>query len=111
MADDPSVLAGTASARFALEQSMKSLSELILAFEELTERLGDPEGQISPSEVSKARVAFAHVRSQLVEEVGKHEKRVLESKGLVANAPIDFDALRASIGSKLGRIRDARDAE
>ena len=45
MADDPSVLAGTASARFALEQSVKSLSDLILAFEELTERLGDPEGK------------------------------------------------------------------
>ena len=111
MADDPSVLAGTASARLALEESEEALLDLIDAFRSFAVRVRDPDDDVTPAEISKARTALAQVRSQLVEEVSKHEKRVLQSEGLVADAPLDFDALRSSIGRKLDSIRRAEDSE
>ncbi len=111
MADDPSVLAGTVSARFALDQSEKALSKIIEAFDVLEKRMEDAAAEVSPAELSKTKTALGQARTQLVDEVTKHEKRVLQSEGLVADAPLDFDALRASIGRKLDNIRRAGDAD
>lgn len=111
MADDPSVLAGTVSARFALEQSEVALMDVIEAFQIIAKRMKDSEDEISLAELQRAKTAMAQVRNQLVDEVKNHEKRVLQSEGLVADAPLDFDTIRASIGRKLDSIRDAGDAE
>ena len=111
MADDPSVLAGTFSSRRALEQSEKAMDEIIEAFDSLARRIKNGDDDVAPAEISKSRLVLAQVRTQLSEEVSKHEKRVLQSAGLATDAPIDFDKLRASIGRKLNRIRNAGDAD
>jgi hypothetical protein len=111
MADDPSVLAGTLGSRRALEESEKALEEVLEAFDVLADRIKNSDDDVAPAEISKSRLVLAQVRTQLSEEVSKHEKRVLQSAGLTADAPLDFDVLRASIGRKLDRIRDAGDAE
>lgn len=111
MADDPSVLAGTFNSRRALEQSEKAMEEVIEAFDKLADRIKASDDDVAPAEISKSRLVLAQVRTQLSEEVSKHERRVLQSEGLTADAPLDFDKLRASIGGKLDRIREIRDSE
>jgi|GEM_PF-3231561 len=110
MSDDPSILAGTFHSRRMLAQSEKAMEDILASFELMAERILGGE-QVSLSEVSKARAAMAHVRSQLVEEVNKHEKRVLQSKGLTKDAALDFDAIRGEIGRSLDRIRATQGAE
>ena len=106
MTDDPSILAGTFQSRRMLAQSERAMEDILAAFELMAERMiGNDD--MSISELTKARISLAHVRSQLVDEVNKHEKRVLSSQGLVADAPLDFDSIRREIGSRLDRIRDA----
>ena len=108
MADDPPKLAGTVASRAMLSKSEKAMEDILAAFELMAERILDDEENLSKAELSQARIALAQTRSQLIEEVNKHEKRVLLSKGLVADAPLDFDAIRAEIGSQLDRIRNAQ---
>ena len=111
MEDDPSVLAGTFKSRRMLEQSEKALSEILAAFDLMAKRIERGDGDVSNAELTKAKVTLGYARTQIVDEVTKHEKRILQSRGLVADAPLDLDELRSSIGSKLDRIREARRAE
>lgn len=110
MAEDPAILAGTFASRRMLARSEKSMEDILVAFDVMAERMLDGDN-IPVAELAKARTALGQVRSQLLEEVYKHEKRVLLSQGLLADAPLDFDELRREIGSSLDRIRSARDAE
>ena len=106
MADDPSAIAGTESARRSLDRSEKSMEGLLTAFDEMAERILNGE-DVTIAEMSKARVALSYVRAQLVTEVNKHEERVLVSEGLVAHAPLDLDRIRGDIGRRLDRLRGA----
>ncbi len=105
MSKEPFNLEDTAHARWILKQSETALADVLAAFELISERMLSGE-DISLAELSKARVALGQVRSQLIDEVRKYEERILRERGLVADAPIDFDELRESIGSKLDRIRE-----
>lgn len=99
-------LAGTARARRMLAESEQTMANLLAALDLYAEEVlnGAP---VSLADVAKARIALAHVRSQLLDEVNKHEERIAFERGLVATAPLDFDQLRADIGRKLDRLRDA----
>ena len=111
MPDDPSKLAGTIVSREMLERSEKAMEDILAAFELMAERLLTGEDEMSMGELSRARLALGQTRSQLIDEVNKHEKRVLLSKGLVADSPLDFDVIRDEIGSQLDRIRRAQGSD
>ncbi|MDA8585729.1 hypothetical protein N9L47_05575 [Rhodobacteraceae bacterium] len=111
MDDDPSVIAGTFKSRRLLKHSETALEDVLAAFDLMSERILNGEEDVTLAEISKSRSHLGYVRAQLVEEVNRHEKRIFHSEGLVADAPLDFDAIRSSVGGKLDRIRDARDAE
>ena len=111
MTEDPSKLAGTIVSREMLSKSEKAMEDILAAFELMAERILEDKENLSKAELSQARVSLAQTRSQLIEEVNKHEKRVLLSKGLLAEAPLDFDSIRAEIGSKLDRLRRAQGSD
>ena len=111
MTDDPSIIAGTFESRRMLAQSEKAMEDILAAFELMAERMMQGEDDMSMSEISRSRTTLAQVRIQLVDEVNKHENRVLQSRGLVADAPLDFDSIRREIGSRLDRVRAARGSE
>ncbi len=103
MAEDPSVKAGTGDARLLLESGEKALRELLIAFDELSERIRD--GDLAAErDLARTCVTLAKVRSTLMEEIQKHERRVLMSEGLNDEAPIDFDAIRKDIGRRIDRL-------
>ena len=106
MADDPSALAETQSARDKLRRSERSMELLLEAFDDLIERLRNGEN-VTVAEMSKTRSAMIHVRSQLVDEVNKYEESILFSEGLVEHAPLDLDAIRRDVGRRLDRLRGA----
>ena len=108
MADDPSVLAGTFTSRRMLGESEKAMEDILTAFEVMADRIKKGESDATPTEIIKMRTVLAQVRSQLVDEVKKHEERVFHSNGLSRDAPMDFEQLRSDIGSKLDRIRKSR---
>ena len=106
MTNDPSRQAGTIGARWLLEQSETALQDVLAAFEVMANRLRGGE-DVAHGDISKARIALAATRAALINEVNKHERQVLYSEGLIAEAPLDFDAMRAEIGRHLDRLRDA----
>lgn len=110
MGQDLSDLAGTQRARQLLTASEKSMEDLLVALELYAEQMLGGE-MPSLADVAKARVALAAARTQLLEEVKKHEDRCAFDRGLVATAPLDFDELRDEIGRKLDRLREEGEAE
>lgn len=108
MADDPAVLKKTLRARRMLAQSEAALDDILTAFEDMRNQMLT--GELSIGDLSKARVALGFARSKLLEEVNKYEKHILVSKGLSAEAPIDFDAIKDQIGRSLDRLRNAQEA-
>lgn len=104
MAEDPSAIAGTEPSRHLLSRSEKTLEDLLRALDLLQARM-EADETLPSSELSKALVAFGSARHRLNEEMIKHEDRILFAAKRVANAPLDFDDLRCSIGGKLDRIR------
>lgn len=108
--DDPAKLAGTRHARSMLAESETALSDVLVAFNLMTEHLLSDEG-LSPGDVVRLLGIFAQTRTKLIDEVTKYENRVLFNEGKVAHAPLDFDKLRDQIGSKLDRIRASRGSE
>jgi len=111
MEDDPSVLAGTFKSRRLLNQSEKALEAMLSAFDAMAKRIEHGEGDVTSAEFSRTTSNLAKARMQIVDEVNAHEKRLNRSRGLVADAPLDFDEIRDTIGSKLDRIRAARETE
>ncbi|MBT8432996.1 MAG: hypothetical protein KJP27_10985 [Altererythrobacter sp.] len=110
MADDPVVPRRTKQARWMLKQSEKALRDVLDGFDAMRQMMLAGE-QPSIPDLSKARVALGHARSQLLDEVNKYERHIFLSEGLTAEAPIDLDAIKDQIGSSLDRIRDAQDAD
>lgn len=103
-------LAGTRRARQMLERSEHSMENLLAALDLYADAVLDG-ATVTIADVAKARIALAHARNQLLEEVKKHEERCAFDRGLVATAPLDFDELRDQIGSKLDRLRFADGTE
>lgn len=110
MGEEVADLAGTRNARRLLDLSERQMADLLAALDLYAEAVLDG-AEMKPVDVAKARIALAQARTQLLDEVIKHEERCLFERGLLANAPLDFDRLRDSIGGKLDRLRDARGAD
>ena len=103
MADDPSVKAGTGDARLLLESGERALRDLLVAFDLLTDRVLD--GEVPEErDLTRACVTLSKVRSTLMEEILKHERRVLVSEGLTDEAPIDFGAIRIEIRRRIDSL-------
>ena len=111
MTDDPAILAGTFKSRRLLAAGEALVEDLLGLFERVATEAAASADKTSLAEMNRVRLLYAKARNELIEEVKKHEQHVLEARGLVATAPIDFDRLRAEIGRSLDRIRSARDAE
>ena len=107
MTDDPTAEAGTEGVRKLLLESEAALDDLIAGFRDMADRLTQGK-DVAQTEVTRARTALATMRATLLDEVRRHEARVLKSEGLAANARLDLDEVRSQIGSRLDRIRDAR---
>ena len=103
MADDPSVKAGTGDARLLLKSGEKALRDLLVAFDRLSEQVHAGEVP-AERDLTRACVTLAKVRSTLIEEIQKHERRVLMSEGLTDKAPIDFDGIRKDIGRRIDSL-------
>ena len=107
MADDPATTAGTPSPSMRLVDAQSVLEEMLSVFREMTARIEGGE-TVTTAEVGRARSTFASARMAILDEVTKHEASILSSEGLLADAPLDLDELRSSIGGRLDRIRDSR---
>ena len=103
MADEPSVKAGTGDARLLLKSGEKALRDLLVAFDDLSERVRDGD-MPAERDLARACVTLAKVRATLMEEIQKHERRVLMSEGLTEEAPIDFIAIRTDIGRRIDSL-------
>jgi len=103
MADEPSVKAGTGDARLLLESGEKAMRDLLMAFDNLSGQVRG--GDVPPErDLARACVTLTRVRTTLMEEIQKHERRVLMSEGLTDEAPIDFDAIRTDIGRRIDNL-------
>ncbi len=105
MTDDPSKKAGTDDARLLLRQGERALRDLLIAFDLLSDRIMD--GDLpKTSDLAMVCATHAKVRTSLLEEIQKHERRVVISEGLTNDAPLDLDTLRHEIGRKIDRVRE-----
>ncbi len=109
MAMEPSDFKGTEDARLLLEDSQRSIREMLFVFKVLSERL-DGGDAVPQAELTKAITSLAGARNKLLDEVRRYEDRVLRDKKLTADSILDFDELRAELGRKLDRIRKHREA-
>lgn len=109
MNDDPTRQANTDRARQALAQSEKALAEVVRAFELMAERMQAED--VPAAELTRTLTAHSQARSRLQDEVKEHDNRVLLAEGRLAAAPLDLEAIRTAIGSRLSRIRNALDEE
>ena len=110
MTDDPSRQAMTDRARRLLAQSEKALDDMLTAFDVMAERMHAGE-DVPASELAKSLTALSQARTRLINEVKEHDNRDLFSGGRPEEAPLDLEAIRAEIGRRIGRIRDALDEE
>ncbi len=108
MNDDPSDMPGTDRARRLLEASQDSVSDMLTVIGLISERINSDE-TVSPTEMAKALTVLSQSRNKLIDEVKEHDDRNLFSRGETAAGPLDLEAIRASIGSRLDRIRTALD--
>ncbi|PWK57540.1 hypothetical protein [Silicimonas algicola] len=111
MTDDPAILAGTFKSRRLLLLSESVVNDMLDVFQDAATETAKTADKASLAEMKSALLVYSKARNELIDEVKKHEKHVLEARGLIASAPIDFDRLRVEIGRSLDRIRTARDAE
>lgn len=109
MATDSSEFLGSETARATLVESEHAMRDLLIVMHALRDRVM-AEGDVSQPEVAKTVTTLAAARSRLNEDIAKYEDRVLFDKKRVAHAPLDFEKLRAELGSKIDRIRAAMEA-
>ena len=109
MTDDPADKAGTEGERRLLAQSESVLEELLNGLRDASERLASEKG-LSRTALAEAQLGFSAARLMFLEEVRRHEDRLRDTDGGGDAAALDLDAVRARIGRRLDRIRDARGA-
>lgn len=109
MAEDPSDLADTESARALLVDAEDTLRSLLTALAALRDQAGA--GELgSTADLARTLTEFSKASGRVHDEVVRYEDRILFKQKRVASAPHNFDELRATLGSKLDSIRDARGA-
>ena len=109
MTDDPYRLAGTSNARQMLGESATALYDVLEALNLMKTRLLAGE-TLPAAEMQRALLAVGLTRGRLLDEVRSHERKIFLENGLLADAPLDFEAIRREIGGHLDRLRAAGDA-
>lgn len=109
MTHDPEGRNGAKGPSRMLAESEVLLGDLLTAFRLMAERI-ERDDDLTLAEIVKARLSLASARMTIVDEVKKHEARVLSSGGFATDAPLDLEEIRASIGRRIDRIRDSRRA-
>lgn len=110
MTKDPSDQADTSDARSLLENSEEALRDALTALNTLSRRVRDGE-DIPPAEFTRTLTSLSQARTRLTEEVTRYEDRMLRARQRVADAALDFDAIRSEIGGKIDRIRASLDPD
>ena len=97
----------TEYARSRMEAAAAILDDTLATFEILTDEY---KARIMPKdrEFRDALNMVSKAKLHLYQEQMNYEKSVLANEGLLADAPLDLDAIRSEIGSKLDRLRDTR---
>ena len=96
--------------RRLLRESETALWDVLAAINLMRNRITAGE-TLPPAEMQRAVMALGTTRARVLDEVQRHERRKFLENGLVADAPLDFEAIRDEIGGQLDRLRAARDAE
>ncbi|MEM7752392.1 MAG: hypothetical protein AAF230_03205 [Pseudomonadota bacterium] len=106
MAEEPSENSDIERSRRLLCQSDDALQSALDAFAIIHARINA--GDAMPdAEMSKTLNLISQGRGRVRDDMRAYEDRILYKEKRVANAPLDFDELRAALGSKLDRIRRA----
>lgn len=109
MTDTPYDKAGTSDARRLLQESETALWDVLAAINLMRNRITAGE-TLPPAELQRAVLALGTTRAKVLDEVQRHERRKFLENGLVADAPLDFEAIRDEIRSEIDRLRAAEDA-
>ena len=91
-------------ARVCHDRAQKIFRRFISGLEDVTDKLEDGT-LVSNGEVKASVKDFSLTLMYASQEAYRYEKSVLENTGLIADAPIDLDAIRSEIGSRLDRLR------
>ncbi|MEM9426711.1 MAG: hypothetical protein AAGA06_08405 [Pseudomonadota bacterium] len=104
MAEEPSENSDIERSRRLLCQSDDALQSALDAFAIIQARI-EADETMSQVDIAKALTAISQNRGRVRDDMRSYEDRVLYQAKRVANAPLDFDELRAALGRKLDRIR------
>ena len=94
-------------ARKRHDLAQKVFERFINALIDLTDKI-EAAKEMEKGEIDKTVRELSKSLIFATEEAEKYEKCVLENTGLVADAPLDLDAIRSEIGSRLDRLRATR---
>jgi hypothetical protein len=109
MTDDPAAKAGTEGETRPLGKSGTPLEDLLQRFLFMSMRLELGE-DVAGTEVVRAGMSLGTVRKTILDEVRRHEARVLNTAGSDRTDALDLDDIRTRIGRRLDRIRAVRGA-
>ena len=110
MSDDPPERPDLA----AIAKNLKAAEELFLeCVDAMRDYRDDPATTLSLTRAERdARPRnTTQAAILLIQERNRYVKALQDAENSAPDAPIDFDAVRCEIGSRLDRIRVARDAE
>ncbi|MEM9969547.1 MAG: hypothetical protein AAF762_00395 [Pseudomonadota bacterium] len=108
MDDETVKKAGTGDARAVLELAEGAMTDLVKIWNEFLVKSRNGEFPKN-SDFTTASNEMVRLRGHLLDGIKKHERDVLHEANRIDTAPIDFDARRNEIGSRLARLRDVRD--
>lgn len=110
MTDDPIGQSDADASRRLLEQSERTLRELLDAVGAMTSRTRAGEA-LKDTDIAIAILSLANTRTMVIQEIQKYDKRGQLSGGDPTDGSHDFDAIRGLLGRQLDRIRKARGAD
>jgi len=87
-----------------LKSATQRLDDLVVAIDDHMASLRRKK-PAAKTELTATIKEMGSLQTQINEEVRKYGRHVLEQKGLVADAPLDFDAVRREVGGLLDRLR------
>ena len=96
-------------AKQRLKSATQRLDDLVVAIDDHMASLRR-EKPATKTELSATIQEMGKLQTHVNEEMRKYGRHVLEQKGLVADAPLDLDAIRLEVGGFLDRIRAAASA-
>lgn len=96
-------------ARRRLDEAEETLADFRLSLASYAVSLRQGGHDVDAKMIDTIRT-FTKARLVLRQEIQNYEKCLLENSGLVAEAPLDLDAVKSEIGRRLDRLRDTQGA-